>query len=87
VMSRKAYGKNDVTAGRAYVKSYVTYLHYVEGLYNAASGAGGEHHAEGGARAEGEHHAEGGARAEGGPGAHPQRPGVPAEPAHHQHSH
>lgn len=27
----------DVTAGRAYVAAYVPYLHYVEGLYEAAS--------------------------------------------------
>jgi hypothetical protein len=35
--------KDDVQAGRAYVKAYVEYVHYVEGVYRAASGAAGEH--------------------------------------------
>jgi len=36
VEARKSYDKNDVAAGRDYVESYVSYVHYVEGLYDAA---------------------------------------------------
>lgn len=36
VMGKKRYGENDVTAGRAFVKAYVEYTHYVERLYEAA---------------------------------------------------
>ena len=36
VEARKAYDKNDVAAGREYVAAYVEYVHYVEGLYDAA---------------------------------------------------
>jgi hypothetical protein len=36
VEARKNYDKNDVTAGREYVEAYVSYVHYVEGLYDAA---------------------------------------------------
>jgi hypothetical protein len=43
VSARKNYPKNDVEAGREYVKAYVEYVHYVEGVYDAASGAGAEH--------------------------------------------
>ena len=42
VVSRKSYAKNDVQAGREYIKAYVEYVHYVEGVY-ASSGAAGEH--------------------------------------------
>jgi hypothetical protein len=42
-MSRKKFAPNDVTAGRAYVQAYVRYIHYVDGLYQAAIGAG-QHH-------------------------------------------
>jgi hypothetical protein len=31
------YDRNDVAAGRRYVAAYVAYVHYVEGLWNAAS--------------------------------------------------
>ena len=43
VVAKKKYSPNDVAAQRAYVGAYVTYVHYVEGLYNAAAKAGGEH--------------------------------------------
>ena len=43
VAAKKKYNPNDVAAARAYVGAYVTYVHYVEGLYNAAAVAGGEH--------------------------------------------
>ena len=37
VMEKKNYGKDDVEAGRDYVASYVTFIHYVEGLYEATA--------------------------------------------------
>ena len=41
-LARKKFNKNDVEAGRAFVKAYVEYIHYVEGLHagiaNAAHG-------------------------------------------------
>jgi hypothetical protein len=43
VATKKKYNPNDVVAARAYVGAYVTYVHYVEGLYNAAAAPGGEH--------------------------------------------
>lgn len=43
VAAKKKYDPNDVAAARAYVGAYVTYVHYVEGLYNAAAAAGGGH--------------------------------------------
>jgi hypothetical protein len=36
VMERKDYGRDDVAAGRAFVASYVQYVHWVERLYEAA---------------------------------------------------
>ncbi len=36
-MSKKNYKKNDVAAGRDYVKSYVEFIHYVERLFQAAA--------------------------------------------------
>jgi hypothetical protein len=36
VMATKKYNPNDVAAGRAYVASYVEYVHYAERLYEAA---------------------------------------------------
>ncbi|HJW34872.1 MAG TPA: DUF6448 family protein [Holophagaceae bacterium] len=44
----KAFKAGDLEAGRRYVAAYVTYIHYVEGLYEAAGapahGAEGEAH-------------------------------------------
>lgn len=37
VLEAKRYGQNDLTAGRRYVKSYVTFIHYVERLYESAT--------------------------------------------------
>jgi hypothetical protein len=34
--AKKNFNNNDVEAGREYVKAYVTFIHYVEGLYEAA---------------------------------------------------
>ncbi|MBI5536236.1 MAG: hypothetical protein HY898_26175 [Deltaproteobacteria bacterium] len=43
LQARKAYDPNDLAAGRAYVKSYVEYTHYVEGLYETAAGPSAHH--------------------------------------------
>jgi len=48
VMAKKNYKKEDVAAGRNYVKAYVEFVHYVERVYDDAKGAAGEEH---------EHHA------------------------------
>lgn len=49
----RSFPVNDVAAGREYVEAYVTFIHYVEGLHEAAAhpveghypeGAGGAHH-------------------------------------------
>jgi uncharacterized protein DUF6448 len=37
VVAKKNFATNDVAAGREFVESYVTYIHYVEGLYEAAA--------------------------------------------------
>ena len=46
--SRRDFDRNDVKAGRAYVEAYVPYIHYVERLYDLATGPshGHEHEAE-----------------------------------------
>ena len=46
VMSRRNYGPNDVAAGRAYVQSYVEYVHYVERVYESATRTAAGHYAE-----------------------------------------
>ena len=43
---KKEYDPNDVAGGRRYVEAYVTYAHYVETLWVAASGEAHHHHAE-----------------------------------------
>jgi hypothetical protein len=45
VMSKKNYNPDDLEAGRKYVESYVVFIHYVEGIYNAS--LKGEHHGAG----------------------------------------
>jgi hypothetical protein len=35
-VAKKDFSKDDIEAGRAYVKAYVEYVHYVERLYEAA---------------------------------------------------
>lgn len=45
-MHRRAFDANDVAASRAYVEAYVPYVHYVERLWQAATGAAQGHHAE-----------------------------------------
>jgi hypothetical protein len=46
VLARKKFDKNDVEAGRAFVKTYVEYIHYVEGLHEAAASAAHGHFSE-----------------------------------------
>ena len=36
VVEKKNFAPNDVAGGREYVEAYVTYIHYVERLYEAA---------------------------------------------------
>jgi hypothetical protein len=43
--SRRNFDPDDVGAGRAYVDAYVPYVHYVERLWQDATGAAHEHHA------------------------------------------
>jgi len=40
---RRKFDANDVAAGRDYVAAYVPYIHYVEGLWDAATGTQGQH--------------------------------------------
>lgn len=40
---KKEHADHNVEAGREYVAAYVEYVHYVEGLHQAAQGAGGRH--------------------------------------------
>lgn len=42
-LAKKKFARDDVEAGRAYVKAYVSYIHYVEGMHQAASGAVHDH--------------------------------------------
>ena len=42
VMATRSYGPNNVDAARAHVSAYVQYVHYVEGLYNAAGASAAE---------------------------------------------
>lgn len=44
---RKSYAPDDVAAGRAYVEAYVPYVHYVEGLWEAATKPVAGHYPEG----------------------------------------
>ena len=34
-LAKKKFGKDDVTAGQEYIKSYVEFIHYVERIYEA----------------------------------------------------
>jgi hypothetical protein len=45
-MSWKQFAPNDVAAGRRYVEAYVPYIHYVEGLWEAATQAARGHYPE-----------------------------------------
>lgn len=39
IMGKKSFHKNDVKAGREYLETYVSFIHYVERLYQAADQA------------------------------------------------
>jgi hypothetical protein len=43
VMATRSYDPKDVDAARVHVGAYVQYVHYVEGLYNAAGATAAEH--------------------------------------------
>lgn len=43
---KRNFRQNDLGAGRAYVASYVSFVHYVEGLHQAASSHAAGHYAE-----------------------------------------
>lgn len=45
-MSRKDFAVDDIAAGRRYVEAYVPYVHYVERLWQAATGTVHGHHPE-----------------------------------------
>ena len=45
-MEHKQFAPDDVKAGREYVEAYVPYIHYVERLWQAASGPAHGHHAD-----------------------------------------
>lgn len=53
VMDAKKYGSTDIKAGREFVRAYVEFIHYAEGIHNAAIKSG--HHE---AENEKKHHAE-----------------------------
>jgi uncharacterized protein DUF6448 len=44
--AKKKFDRNDLAAGRAFVQSYVEYIHYIEGLYEATAGAAHGHYPE-----------------------------------------
>ena len=66
-LERRRYDPNDVAAGRAYVRSYVEYTHYVEGVYEAATRPPHHEHGEEHAAAQPGHDGHGG---QGGHAAH-----------------
>lgn len=44
VLSRRKFDPNDLAAGREYVEAYVSYIHYAEGLWHAATASVHNHH-------------------------------------------
>jgi hypothetical protein len=46
VIAKENFKKDDVAAGQEYIEAYVTFIHYVEGLYEAAKEAAHGHYAE-----------------------------------------
>ena len=45
-LAKKRFGKDDVTAGQEYIKSYVEFIHYVERIYEAAKNPAEGHYPE-----------------------------------------
>lgn len=56
LMAKKSFRADDVTAGRRFIESYVTFIHYVEGLYKAAAQPAAGHHHEPAAGHDSNHH-------------------------------
>jgi len=54
-VEKSNYSKEDIEAGRAFVKAYVEYIHYVEQLYAAAKRPAGGHMHEGETMSANEH--------------------------------
>jgi len=52
VTAAKKFSAEDVNAGRGYVKAYVEFVHYVEGLHESVQGSGDEHSESAGKRPE-----------------------------------
>lgn len=46
-MAAKSFKVQDVSAGREYIEAYVTYVHFVEGMYEAAMNPASGHYPEG----------------------------------------
>ncbi len=46
VSAKKKFGKDEVDAGREYIKAYIEFVHYVERLYEAAKNPAGGHFSE-----------------------------------------
>lgn len=46
-MAVKSFKVQDVAAGREYIEAYVTYIHYVEGMFEAAMNSASGHYPEG----------------------------------------
>lgn len=46
IMHTKNFSADDVEGGREFVKDYVIFVHYVNGIYNAAAGSAGGHSTE-----------------------------------------
>ena len=51
-VEKKKFAPNDIAAGREFVEAYVTYIHYVERLYEAAEKPLSGHYAESGEHSE-----------------------------------
>ena len=51
-IEKKKFAPNDIAAGREFVEAYVTYIHYVERLYEAAEKPLSGHYAESAEHAE-----------------------------------
>ena len=43
-LEKKKHADKRIDAGREFVEAYVVFLHYVEGIYNAAKSEEGGHH-------------------------------------------
>lgn len=56
LQKKRNFRVDDLAAGRDYVASYVTFVHYVEGLHQAADSAAAGHYSEGEQSASTAHH-------------------------------